>query len=53
MKAMPKRWHELLNQLWTKAVGTEGYEKAEWRELEAILTQAAQLNERTKERRAT
>ena len=26
--------HELLHRLWTKAVGTEGYDKEEWRELE-------------------
>lgn len=26
--------HRLLHKLWTKAVGTPGYEKSEWRELE-------------------
>lgn len=28
---------ELLHKLWTKAVDTPNYEKAEWRQLEAIL----------------
>lgn len=29
--------HELLHRLWTKAVGTEGYNKGEWERLEAML----------------
>jgi len=28
---------EVLHRVWTKAVGTEGYDKAEWRELEALV----------------
>ena len=27
----------LLNRLWTKAVGTEGYDKQEWLRLQAYL----------------
>ena len=30
----------LLHRLWTKAVGTEGYNKAEWKELERRLAEA-------------
>lgn len=30
--------HRLLHTLWTKAVGTKDYDKAEWRELEAEIT---------------
>jgi NTP pyrophosphatase (non-canonical NTP hydrolase) len=29
--------HQLLHTLWTKAVGTERYDKAEWKELERVL----------------
>jgi hypothetical protein len=28
---------QLLHKLWTKAVGTKGYDKKEWQQLEAIL----------------
>jgi hypothetical protein len=31
----------LLHKLWTKAVGTEGYVKAEWLELERAILKAA------------
>ncbi len=31
----------ILHRLWTKAVGTEGYDKAEWVELERIVHQKA------------
>jgi hypothetical protein len=27
----------LLHRLWTKAVGTAGYDKREWKQLEALL----------------
>lgn len=29
--------HELLHKLWTKAVGTDDYVKAEWKVLEKLL----------------
>lgn len=31
--------HHLLHHLWTKAVGTAGYDKAEWIELERRLVE--------------
>jgi hypothetical protein len=31
------RAHRALHTLWTKAVGTEGYIKAEWNELDAAI----------------
>jgi hypothetical protein len=32
-----KRLHGIFHTLWTKAVGTPGYSKREWQELEAII----------------
>ncbi len=29
--------HGILHKLWTKAVGTDGYNKREWAELEALI----------------
>lgn len=29
-------WHRILHRLWTRDVGTDGYNKADWLELEAI-----------------
>lgn len=40
--------HALLHRLWTKAVGTDGYIKQEWKDLEAFI---AQFNRRRRERR--
>ena len=34
---MDKRADELLHRLWSKAVGTEGYNKQEWKELAAMI----------------
>lgn len=33
------RSHRILHALWTKAVGTPGYDKAEWQELEAAIVE--------------
>lgn len=38
---LPDSWHKLLHRLWSKAVGTPGYVKTDWIELETILFQAA------------
>jgi len=35
--------HQLLHTLWTKAVGTPGYDKEQWQELEAKLKQTEKL----------
>lgn len=35
--------HRLLHVLWTKAVGTPGYKKDEWRELESRLLRLDRL----------
>jgi len=32
-----KRVHYALHKLWTKAVGTKGYVKAEWNELDSAI----------------
>ena len=29
--------HQLLHRLWTRAVGTPGYDKADWKRLELLL----------------
>lgn len=29
--------HALFHRLWSKAVGTPGYDKAEWKRMEALL----------------
>jgi hypothetical protein len=34
-----KDTYTLLHTLWTKAVGTEGYNKKEWQKLNVILSQ--------------
>lgn len=38
---LPDSWHKLLHRLWSKAVGTPNYVKADWIELETILFQAS------------
>lgn len=38
-------WHRLLHQLWTKAVGQPGYDKALWMELEAEIERMQRLLE--------
>ena len=35
--AETKRLNEVFHQLWTKAVGTEGYNKEEWQELGKLI----------------
>lgn len=40
---LPKEIHYLLHELWTKAVGTPGYDKSRWLELERILKAQCQL----------
>lgn len=39
MTAMPTVMspHDLLHTLWSKAVGTPGYDKSEWKQLESLL----------------
>lgn len=37
---MKPETHLLLHSLWTKAVGTPGYDKSQWRELERTLERA-------------
>ena len=34
---LPDELHRLLHTLWTKDVGTRGYDKAKWKLLEAYL----------------
>lgn len=38
--------HYLLHTLWTKAVGTEDYDKQEWRALEAAINKLAFPNDK-------
>jgi hypothetical protein len=37
---------ELFHELWTKAVGTEGYDKSRWKELQSFLERM--MSEKTK-----
>ncbi len=39
---MSEELHNLFHKLWTKAVGQEGYVKAEWKELERHIGQLEQ-----------
>ncbi len=32
-----KDLHQLFHKLWTKAVGTDGYNKSEWKQLERMI----------------
>ena len=41
---MDKRADELLHQLWSKAVGKEGYDKDQWKELAALIESAVYSN---------
>jgi hypothetical protein len=40
--------HALLHTLWTKAVGSDSYDKAEWGELDKRLTQAKMMDPKEK-----
>lgn len=41
---LPQRLHIALHTLWTKAVGQEGYIKAEWRELDDAIFQSLRVS---------
>jgi hypothetical protein len=40
--------HKLLHTLWSKAVGTQDYEKLEWGELERRLREAEMMDPKEK-----
>lgn len=46
MPAHSPTWH-LFHRLWTKAVGTDGYDKSEWLRLERILLEIEKAAQRT------
>ena len=39
-------WWNRLHTLWTRAVGTEGYDKREWEELGEVIRKLAEVEER-------
>lgn len=43
---------KLLHTLWSKAVGTEGYSKAEWVKLAKVLEEKQRTDDRKEERRS-
>ena len=45
MPAHSELWH-LLHRLWTKAVGTPGYDKREWLQLERVVLEIEKAAER-------
>jgi hypothetical protein len=47
MSTQFEKAHRLVHKLWTKAVGTEDYNKSEWLELEALVYGLFPKEERT------
>lgn len=50
MTQNPKIDDSLLQKLWTKAVGTKGYKKSEWKELEAAFHRLSVYQKEAEER---
>ena len=44
--------HRLFHTLWTKAVGTDRYNKEEWKRLETIISNLQEKAEETKNSRS-
>ncbi len=39
ISGLPQDIHSLLHTLWSKAVGTDGYDKSEWKRFNELLVQ--------------